>query len=313
MKALVVGFGSIGRRHAANLLALNGIERVEILTARSIPDDDKRLTRANSLESADADFAVIANETDRHAETALKLMERGVHLFIEKPLAATIGEAEAVARKAADLRVKVFVGYNLRFLGALKILKEKIADGAVGKPYCARFEVGQYLPDWRPDRDYRKTYSASAAGGGVALDLSHEIDAMRYLFGDPLLWKTLKLRSGTLEIESDDIFEGIYEYANGLVSGVHADYLAPRKKRLVTVAGSGGEAICDIAHSTLDVIGRSGEVGFSAKGGPLFDAVRTYADELESFVRSLTLDTAPEITADDGVRALRLTEDGSNV
>ena len=82
----------------------------------------------------------------------------------------------------------------MRFLGAVRHIKEQLAKNLLGDIYFAQIEAGQYLPLWR-ERDYTESYSAhKSKGGGVALDLSHEIDYMRYLFGNPCSWKVFKTK-----------------------------------------------------------------------------------------------------------------------
>ena len=112
----------------------------------------------------------------------------------------------------------------------MKYVKDRLSEKIIGDLYFAKIEVGQFLPLWRPDRDYRDSYSASKAkGGGVALDLSHEIDYMRYLLETPVTGKYLKARASKLEIDSDDVFEGIYRYDNNFICNVHMDYLQKDK------------------------------------------------------------------------------------
>lgn len=309
----VVGCGSIGRRHIANLAALEKVGRITVATRdpRCLEgfEHDRRITAVGSPDDLTADIAVIANDTARHADTAALLAGRGMHLFIEKPVAITAGEAETIRSAANDAGVKVQVGYNLRFLGIMDRLRTLLAERTIGTLYFARIEAGQYLPDWRPGTDYRRSYSASAArGGGVALDLSHEIDYMRWLFGDPVSWRVMKTRVSDLEIDSDDLFEGIYRYAGNFLCTVHLDYLQPRRKRQITITGSTGTILCDLAEKRLVCTVNGRGTTYDDEG--LFDLAKTYRDELRHFIRAVREDRKPMISLDDGIRALRLLEDG---
>ena len=88
--------------------------------------------------------------------------------------------------------------------------EKPISSGAIGSLYFAEIEVGQYLPAWSPLSDYRESYSArKERGGGAASDLSHEIDYMRYLFGDPVSWKIMKSKVSDLDINCEDVFKGL--------------------------------------------------------------------------------------------------------
>lgn len=311
MKVLVVGCGASGRRHINNLSAIDRIKSISVFTEnkdclKEVNRKDKVII-TDSLTNADADFAVIANDTYKHIDTAIPLAERGLHLFIEKPLSHNLNKTNELRDIARKKKIKIFIGYNLRFLGAVKYMKEQIAKRALGNLYFARIEVGQYLPSWRQDRDYRDSYSSRKdAGGGVALDLSHEIDYMRYLFGDPVSWKTVKSKASSLEIDSDDIFEGIYKYRNGFMCNVHMDYLQKEKRRGIRIVGSDGELHCDFIRKKVTIKKNDEETAQNEE--TMFDVSKTYIDELDHFVEVIEKDTEPAIGLEDGIQILRLLE-----
>jgi len=314
MNVLVVGCGSIGRRHIHNLVKLGKVERVFVYTKskdcfNALDNSSGKIEALKSLDTITPDFALICTQTHKHLGLAISLAKRGVDLFIEKPLAKSLGDALELKRIAARKKIRVAVGYNLRFLGAVKFVKDKLAAKDIGDLYFARIEVGQYLPDWRKSSDYRRSYSASRKkGGGVSLDLSHEIDYMRYLFGDPIEWKVMKARVSGLEIDSDDIFEGIYRYINNFVCSVHMDYLQPKKRRLTRIVGSKGVIILDLARMEIR-IEKTGKKGSVIKEAKYFDLDKTYKDELKDFIVSAESGRAPRVTIDDGIKAVELIQD----
>lgn len=314
MKALVVGCGASGRRHISNLLQLKNIEGISVYTKnkeclKGLKGDGK-INIINALDNIEADFAIIANETYRHIDTALSLAAKGMDLFIEKPLSHNMNRMDELKKIAKREKIKIFIGYNLRYLGAIKYVKEALSQKIIGDLYFAKIEVGQFLPLWRPDRDYRNSYSASEAkGGGVALDLSHEIDYMRYLFGDPCTWKVLKARVSKLEIDSDDVFEGIYKYDNNFICNVHMDYLQKDKKREIRIVGSEGMLHGDLVGKSIRIIKGDKETVMNDRD--MFDIDRTYMDELKHFIGAAEKDIIPDITLDDGINALKLLEDGN--
>lgn len=320
MNVLVVGYGSIGKRHVLNLTKLDSIDEIVIYT--KIKNDldkfhKKKVTfiDASNVTLNDAckhlkiDIAIIANETFKHIDTAIILAEQGINLFIEKPLSHSLEKVETLKEIAERKKIKVFVAYNLRFLGVINLIKKQIMENTIGRLYFAKIEVGQYLPSWRPDRDYRKSYSAKKDhGGGVALDLSHEIDYMRYLFGDPCDWHCVRNKVSDLAIDSDDIFEAIYEYDNGFVCNTHMDYLQMDKKRNVKIVGSKGTIECDFIKKYIKIfIGGNDELLIEDQS--LFDIDKTYIDELTSYIESIEKDNEPLISLNDGAQALRLIED----
>lgn len=324
MRVLVVGCGSIGKRHVGNLLERDDIEHIFVVTkidpvslnfnrhkkvtfikppALSTPD----LSYIALMSFSKSDFAIIANETSKHMDWAISLGKLGINLLIEKPLSHTLDRVAELRNIVDEMKIKVMVGYNLRFLEIMGAIKEYLAKGLLGKIYFAKIEVGQYLPSWRKDVDYRSTYSAEKSlGGGVSLDLSHEIDYMKYLFGFPLSWKTIKGKVSDLAITSDDIFEGVYRYNNYLCD-VHMDYLQEHKKRECRIVGSKGSLICDFVKKGLE-LNSSVDGGLCINNPDVFDVDKTYKIELGQFIRAIQRDESPAITVDDGIDVLKLIE-----
>lgn len=309
MNVLVVGCGSIGRRHIANLISLNDID--DIFVYSSVNNvlglfNNPRVKLVKSLDNVDVAFAIIANETYRHIDTAIILAQKGINLFIEKPLSGNlkrINELRSIARKK---KIKICVGYNLRFLGCIKYIKEQLEKGAIGNLYFAKIEAGQYLPGWRKNIGYKDCYSSSKLkGGGVSLDLSHEIDYMRYLFGEPVSFKLAKAKVSTLEIDSDDIFEALYIFNNNFICNIHLDYLQKNTKRQIIIIGSKGLLECDLVSQRLEIKKDNGSRKVKDRGN-YFDIDKTYKDELRSFINVLRNNRKPEITLEDGVRVLEL-------
>ncbi len=313
MLALVVGCGAAGKRHIGNLNKFADVKSISVYTKNNDClkgfGDKGEIKIIDSLDNVEADFALIASETHKHMDTALFLASKGMDLFIEKPLSHNMDKTDELKQIAGKKKIKIFVGYNLRYLGAIKYVKEALSQKIIGDLYFAKIEVGQFLPSWRENIDYRNSYSADKArGGGVALDLSHEVDYMRYLFGDPFVWKTVKAKVSKLEIDSNDVFEGIYRYDDNFICNVHMDYLQKDKKRKIKITGSKGVLTCDLIQRYIKVTKGDGEKVIN--NGGLFDVDRTYIDEMNHFLMALKNDMEPEITLEDGVKALGLLEDG---
>ena len=320
MNVLVIGYGSIGKRHVNNLLKLRQIDQIIVCSNhhdsfQNHPEKE-RLKLVRSLEELSPimsngrqlDFAIVANETYKHIETANVLANSGVHLFIEKPISESITKAISLKKTAENNNIKIFVAYNFRFLEALQYIKNQSSSGIIGSLYFAEIEVGQYLPSWRPLGDYRESYSARKdKGGGVALDLSHEVDYMRYLFGDPVSWKIMKSKVSDLEIDSEDLFKGIYRFSNGFLCSVHSDYIRHNKKRGINVVGSKGTLECDFIKKYIKIQKDSGEISL-IEDAHLFDVDESYKSELNHFIECIEKDKTPQITLDDGIEVLKLIE-----
>lgn len=305
MKVLVIGFGSIGRRHAENLLRRRDVREVSVQTRRP-----ESLSAVRGLRPAQPgarpDAVFICSETARHAQDAMPYARRGVPLFIEKPLAHHSSAAARLIRAARRGGAPVFVAYNLRFLGALQRLKAIIAGKKLGKLCAARIEAGQWLPDWRPGRDWRAGYSADAArGGGAALDLSHELDYMRWLFGQPKSWRTEKARVSGLTRGAEDVFEGLYRYAGGFLCSVHLDLLQRPARRRIHITGTKGSVEVDLIAKKFTVT-RGGGQPVVRRDPALFDVSKTYAAELDYFLRALKARREPVPGPFDGQKVLEL-------
>ena len=319
MNVLVVGYGSIGKRHVINLCRLDCIDEIIIYTKVKEGFENQSEKKIIFIDAAivdlptvasqyKIDFAMIANETFKHVDTAIALAEKGCHLFIEKPLSHNLEKIDLLKEMTQKKQIKVFVAYNLRYLPAIQYIKDQISKHIIGDLYFAKIEVGQYLPSWRPKVSYTDSYSANAEyGGGVALDLSHEVDYMRYLFGDPCLWKTMRSKASDLVINSEDIFEGIYKYKQGFVCSVHMDYLQRKAERKIRIVGSRGEIVCDFMEKWIKIKTPDDEIRLTEE--KLFKMEDTYKNELQEFIETITSNKPATISIDDGIKALELLED----
>lgn len=312
LNTLLVGCGSIGRRHLINLCDSKDIGRIYVFSKvpgclTGIKKNEKAVELVKEVRGLDIDIALICNETYKHINTAIKLAKMGAHLFIEKPVSHNLKNLRLLEKTAKKRNVKIFVAYNLRFLGAIRYIANAVASGMLGKLFFSEIEVGQYLPLWRPNADYTKRYCAKKAkGGGVALDLSHELDYMRYIFGDPATQMTLKKKVSDLKIDSDDLFEGLYGFKSGFTCRVHLDYLQKKKARRIKIVGSAGELECDIVKGEI-IIRKNGKTK-KIDDKKLFDVPRTYVDELIHFIKVARGSAKPLVTLNDGIEVLKLIE-----
>lgn len=249
-RALVIGFGSIGRRHAEVLQALGCA--VAVVSRRAAAWDDPLPAFATvdaALEAHAPAYVVVADETARHRETLERLGAAGFRgrVLVEKPLFAAPEPLPPLPFSA------VGVGYNLRFHPAVQAFAEALGGR---RALTVEATVGQYLPDWRPGTDYRQSYSASRArGGGVLRDLSHEIDLLIWLFGAPGELTAMGGRVSGLEIESDDAWSALLRQPGSAMTGLHLDYLHRPGRRLLSATTEDASLDLDLIASTLTVNG----------------------------------------------------------
>lgn len=280
---LIIGLGSIGRRHTRNLAALYPGADFTFLRRRDVADDliaglgGRTIT---ALDDVAYDLVVLATPSALHMDILPDLIASGAALMIEKPIITTLADADAILAllDTAPDAVRV-AGFNFRHIPSLVTAQRMIAQGKLGRIVRASFKAGQWLPDWRPDQDYRTVYSASVGlGGGVELDLVHELDVARWFFGDLDLKYAIGGKLSQLEIESNDVATMILAPAAGppLVE-VTLDYVSRQRVRRYEIVGEEGTLIWDIAGTlALRETGGKTTVLDTATGG--FDVATSYVD-----------------------------------
>jgi predicted dehydrogenase len=294
VRGLIIGFGSIGKRHARNIRRLQPHAALTVLRRSDAIDPDEAalgVTRTTSLDEAlreKPQFAVVANPSSRHAEVLLPLLQAGVACYIEKPVvtnAADVGRLRALLHSASPVPV-TFAGCNLRFLPSLAKLRALLAAGKIGRPVRASLQVGQWLPDWRPHQDYRRSYSADAAeGGGVMLDLIHEIDVARWLFGEFDQVKAVAGKFSMLEINAEDSACILLAKAeSGPLTAINLDYVSRRRVRRYEIVGDVATLAWDLATQTLDLI-TAEAVQRVDTGEAGYDVAETYVHAMQEFLQ----------------------------
>ena len=258
-RILCVSLGSIGQRHLRNIRTLLPRARIGVYrqhtAAGALPEgaDEVIGDRAQALAFA-PEAVFVSSPASEHLANALPFVQRGTSLFLEKPLAASadqLGDFTAQCRRSNGF---VMVGYVLRFLPALHAIKRCIREGVLGDVHTARIEVGQYLPDWRPDSDYRLGVSAQRKlGGGALLELSHEIDYATWLFGWPRTLQCSRAQLSPLEIDVEDSAHLLLEYDDKRVS-VQLDFLQRVANMAVQIVGSRATLVADLIKEEVKLI-----------------------------------------------------------
>jgi len=307
-KFLIVGFGSIGKRHFDNLRQMENV-RVSILTRRHLDLPDTKVY--SSIEEAvnnDFDAIFITNETVLHITTAIAFAERGYNLFIEKPLSHSLEDVDKLVSLVSKHNLKVMVGCNMRFHPSVRLLKEFIQRGKIGQVISARIEAGQYLPDWRPGRDYRDSYSASKEkGGGVILDLIHELDYAYWFFGGASKIFCFSGKKSNLEIETEDVAEILIAFENSTLCEVHLDYLQRYPGRSISLIGTEGVIQADLIANRVKVFEASKGDWEAFDMGSNFEKNEMYQDEVKHFMNYLSGSSGkPLIGLRDGIEVLRM-------
>ena len=251
MKVLLIGYGSIGKRHFDILSDFDEVDSINVVTKQNI-DNVKTFKSLKDIEDINVyDYFIIANETSKHYEQLDYVCKytTNKNILVEKPLFDKEYTLESCDNN-------VFVAYNLRFHPLLQKLKEILKDEDV---YYANVLAGQYLPTWRPDQDYRESYSAKLSqGGGVLRDLSHELDYINWLFGDMTIISSINTKISDLEIESDDIFTALGKTDKGTLINVTMDYISKMPLRKIMIHTKTKTIEANIVTNTINIFNRDG-------------------------------------------------------
>ena len=315
VKALIVGLGSIGRRHLANLKELVPGCAVTVWhqkpghleDVREGVDVIQRVTDLTGALASRPDFAVVTNPTSMHVDTALHLAEEGVHLLIEKPLSDRLDNVDRLLESCRSRGLSLLVGYNYRFSESLRRMREAIVEGCVGRVLFVRAEVGQYLPDWRPDTDYRKSVTARAElGGGVLLELSHEIDYVRWLMGDVIEVSARSAHLSDLETDVEDVAEIMLVFRGGAMASIHLNMIQRPPSRSCRVIGSNGTLLWDGLTQQLRLY--TSDSGEWTELCPADSHSRNamYLAELRHFLDCVYGDADPIVPGEDARRVLEI-------
>lgn len=285
MRLLVIGYGSIGARHSRIASSL-GIEVASVTRNQACP-----YQRFSELEVALDQFApdriIIANPTGQHAGTlrALAQARFAGGVLIEKPLFA-FGETVDKGQ------MRVYVAYNLRFHPLVQALRNTLGDLPL---FSASFCAGQYLPQWRPETDYRHTYSASRSmGGGVLRDLSHEIDLSLWFCGRVHALAALGGHFSDLEIQSDDVFSTLSAHERCPAVSVAVNYLDRVPRRIIAINARDLSAVLDLVNGSLMVNGKTEQIRIERDV--------TYRAQLEAFASD---DASTLCTLEEGLDVVR--------
>lgn len=262
-RILIVGHGSIGKRHLR--IVSESLPNATIMVFRHEPTTDIP-EMANLVASSMSEVrsfapqaAIVANPAPFHLGIAKALVDMGCHLLIEKPISDKSGGVEDFLETARAAGVICQVGYNLRYLPSLLHFRDLINDGLVGKPLSVRCEIGQYLPSWRPDTDYRTGVSArSDLGGGVLLELSHEVDYLHWIFGEVDWVSSWVGNVGDLDIDVEDTAYLILGFkSKGLskpvIANLNLDFIRRDTTRICTVIGTDGSLRWNGLNGVIDI------------------------------------------------------------
>ena len=301
MKVLIIGLGSIGKKHVAALRCINPSIQIDALRSSKTNFELEGVCNYydfNDIKKNKYTFAIISNPTSEHKRTIEQVVQLNIPLFIEKPLFHELN-IEDLVQDVVHRNITTYVACNLRFLNSLIFLKEYLTINPFRineiNVYC-----GSYLPDWRKDTDYKNNYSAiPELGGGVHIDLIHEIDYLYWFFGMPNKTHRFFSNKSSLNITAYDYANYILEYQNFNVN-IILNYFRRDVKRTCEIVLEDRTLTANLLENKI--VDSNQNVIFQSDQ----KMMETYKEQLEYFIACTNENTKPFNTIEDAYNLLKI-------
>ena len=313
-KVAVIGLGNIATRHRHNLkLLFPNVELLVMSASGRIPKEDISecdgvATSIEALIQAQVELVIVASPAPFHAQHSIPFIEAGIPTLIEKPMTTSVEDAKAINRAIELHQTPVSIGYCLRYLPSAQKLKLLLESGRIGILYNANIEIGQYLPDWRPNKNYQDSVSAQKKlGGGALFELSHEIDYAQWLLGPLHVQHSILRTSKELALDVEDMADILALTELGAVATIHLDFLQRKAHRQCSFVGSEGRIEWDLILNRLILItATETSVIYS---DPTWDKNQMYLAMIEDFIQMIEKNTHTCIQFIEATRTVSLIDE----
>lgn len=312
MRFLIVGCGSIGKRHIRNLKSIGctdilafdvkeeRLREVGDLGALTFTDLDKALDQ-------NVDAVLVCSPPIFHLQNTLKAVQKGCHVFIEKPIAHTLDGLDQLISLAKEKHLVTMVGFNLRFDKGLLIVKKLLDEGAIGKVITSINIAGQYLPDQHPWEDYRHGYAANQSlGGGVILDGMHELDFISWFLGDIKEICCFGGKLSDLEMNTEDTAAFLLKFSNNAVGIMEMDYVKRAYERTCELIGENGTIKWDFKEHVVKCFSAEKKEWTTYSYDAGYDLNEMYVEELKCFINCIKENESPPVDALEGQKVLKV-------
>ena len=311
---LILGCGSVGKRHARNLASLgcqiscydpSSNRRLELAAETTVLQSYDTIDDALNAEHLDG--VIVCSPTAFHPEQTIKSLKCGLPVLLEKPPARTLEEARCMAEVMRNTNVPVLLGYTWRWWPPLARVRELLMAGRIGRILHVQFHMSAHLADWHPWEPYQGFFMASLAqGGGALLDESHWIDLMIWFFGMPEKLSGRVEKISNLEIETDDNVDVYLSYQNNLRITIHLDLYGRPHEKFIRFIGEQGTILWSAEPNRIAIGNKSGKIwdeeSFTLDRNDMFMLV---SREFLDVVNGAPIRTC---TIDDGVRVMEIIE-----
>jgi UDP-N-acetylglucosamine 3-dehydrogenase len=296
MRVGVVGVGIMGQNHARVFADLSGVKLVGVAD----PDRGQRkfvsdalgcagFADVEGLLGAGVDALTIAAPTHLHRDLALTCIEGGVHVLVEKPIASSVAEGNAIIAAARRAGVTLMVGHVERFNPAVETIKEAIRREDILSIAITR--VGPFPP--------------RMSNVGVVIDLAvHDIDLIRWFTDSEII--EVQPQLSNVVAEREDIALLQFRTASGVLAHINTNWLTPFKARSVTVATRNKYIMADLlTRQVTECFGFQPDGSYSMRHLSVGHAEPLRA-ELQAFVGAVRSGAKPAVTGEEGVAGLEI-------
>ena len=325
MKVLFFGLGGVGQRHLRNLLKIEPETVIGAVkkTSRSFEIDDKlcahkdvdiikkyNIEKFSSLKDAEGfnpDFAIVTNPTSEHVKTSIDLVEKGIPVFMEKPISDKYMGLKDLLDVSKKKNVPVMIGYMMRFNPCAIKIKEMVEENRIGRIYSVVLIINSYLPSWHKYEKVNEFYAGcKKLGGGVVLTLCHPFDYLRWLFGDVDQVTAYTRTTGILDLNVEDVADVLLRFDSGIIANVHLDHLQKPSHHVLEIIGSEGTIRWDNADGAVRWWSISCQDWMSLSTPEGFERNDLFLEEMRHFIEVANGNEAPVCTFEDGIHALKI-------
>jgi predicted dehydrogenase len=311
MKFAIIGYGSIGVRHLQNLISL-GEEDIIIVSShiktRLINISGKSINVVNSIyEVVDSiDVMIISNETNLHLKYLKIAINKGIHAYIEKPIACQLNEVNNIFKEAINKKLVMAVGTQFRFNELLNKLKKIIDNNYFGRIISVMSSHGEHIADYHPSEDYKLSYSANKKQcGGILLTQIHHLDYLDWLFGPFSYVYANEMLSPSLEIDVESVinYSLVSSKTNLQVHG-HMNYFQRPKSTSLSIIGENGSAFWNYEDNKMRLFKDSNcfeEISYS-------DRNQMFLLSMKNFLESVRFSKKPKSDISDAIRSMEIVE-----
>lgn len=308
MRVLIIGTGSIGRRHIDVVQSAGGHEVVICELDKQNADEAGEKYGISEVYydykealKTEIDAVIVCTPNAYHADSSVAALEAGCDVLVEKPIASNIADAKRMVEAAKRTGRTLMVGYTLRVYPGLDDVKQVLSSGVIGKPVSARVSLSAAVTLVLNKSDYRKKYET---GGGIIYDYSHEIDYMRYFFGEIKRYACFKDLLVKKDLSCDDVAEIMLQYESGVTASLHMDYVKDGGREI--------SVICENGTVSYDFQGNVLVEGFDGYVNKIeYPAVRNtlFLKQFELFLAASRGEDVSYVTGEDGLAVLQICED----